>query len=296
MQYAIVLSPLVGRMNCHREVAGVGTDFITLPGFLLDGKAVDQTTTAEIASGTHMLFTELDHAFVNPLTDQYRDLLKENFDAGLWDSGSGYDRDSVGTFNEYMTWAVYDLYLQTCFPGVAAQVSQDWALQNETRGFFASSVFNRELTRMYDARRPNQTIKDICPAFIRRLGALQPTLSKPLIDSCNLDNQTIADTVGSFDIYFSEPMQSPDSLDLVRVVEQEGKIVRKERLLLTSEANALVWTNNGKSLHFHLPLVKGSLIKLIFNYPWKTSSVLRSRRGVDLSPYSLIKTTVLPEN
>ena len=31
--YAIVMSPLVGRMNCHRRVAGIDTDFITLPNF-----------------------------------------------------------------------------------------------------------------------------------------------------------------------------------------------------------------------------------------------------------------------
>lgn len=57
-----------------------------------------------IASGRHRLFTELDHAFVNSLTDQFRDLLPANFPIEEWDAGSGYQTDSMATFNEYMTW------------------------------------------------------------------------------------------------------------------------------------------------------------------------------------------------
>ncbi|WP_460953314.1 DUF4932 domain-containing protein [Spirosoma litoris] len=294
--YAIALSPLVGRMNCHRVVAGVGTDFITLPTFLLTGKAVNKATPEEIASGTHMLFTELDHAFVNPLTEQYRALLRSSFTITRWDAGSGYETDSVATFNEYMTWAVYDLYVQTYFPDVAAKVCLDWALQNDTRGFFASSVFNWELTRLYNARRPGQTLNDLYPTFIQRLKTLQSGLSKPLITSCNLDNQTITDTLATFAIHFSEPMQPLRSLDLIWAIEQQGKVVRQERLVLTPENNTLVWTDNGMTLHFQLPLAKGALNHLLFNYPWKTLIALRSSTGIDLKPYSRIRTMVAAEN
>ncbi|TAE30781.1 MAG: DUF4932 domain-containing protein [Cytophagales bacterium] len=180
--YAIVLSPLVGRMNCHRMVGEVGTDFITLPDFLLKGKTVSSANEEEIASGTHMLFTELDHAFVNPLTYQYSSLVRTNFDNRVWDAGSGYETDSLATFNEYMTWAVYDLFVQQYFPTVAAKVSVAWARQNGTRGFHASTLFNRELTALYAQRKPGQTLKDLYPAFIKRMGAIQAVLSKPPIN------------------------------------------------------------------------------------------------------------------
>ncbi|MEZ0607313.1 DUF4932 domain-containing protein [Fibrella sp. WM1] len=291
--YAIVLSPLVGRMNCHRTVADVGTDFISLPDFLLNGRAVNNATRAEVASGTHMLFTELDHAFVNPITAQYRSLLRTNFTASRWDKGSGYDRDSAGVFNEYMTWAVHDLYLQTHFPDVAAAVSQDWALQNETRGFFASSVFSRELIQLYNARRPGQTLKELYPAFIQRIGALDSTLSQPQIIDCNLDKQTIADTVATLMVRFSEPMAALSSLDLIRAVEQSGKLVRQERITLTPDTSDLRWTDGNTTLRVRVSLVSGAQNHLVFNYPWQTRTALRSRKGVDLPPYSRISTRVL---
>ncbi|MVM33807.1 DUF4932 domain-containing protein [Spirosoma sp. HMF4905] len=289
--YAIVLSPLVGRMNCHRMVGDVGTDFITLPNFLLTGKAVRTVSQEAIASGTHMLFTELDHAFVNPLTDQYRTLLKANFSNQKWDTGSGYEQDSLATFNEYMTWAVYDLYTQTYFPDVTAKVNTDWALQNETRGFYASSLFNRELATLYHYRKPGQTLKDLYPIFIKQIGLRQPDLSKPLITDCNLANKTIEDTLATFVIHFSEPMKELSSFDVIRAVSEQGKL-KQERLEITRQNNGLDWSDNGRTVRFTLNLVKGTLNQLIFNYPWKTLVTLRSFKGVDLPPYSFIKTTV----
>lgn len=289
--YAIVMSPLVGRMNCHRRVAGVDTDFITLPGFLLTGKTVKEASQEEIASGTHMLFTELDHAFVNPLTYQYRSLVKANFDNKLWDAGSGYEKDSLATFNEYMTWGLYDIFVEQYFPSVAAKISIDWTLQNETRGFYASSLFTKELKTLYHNRKPGQTIKDIYPAFIKQMGSLKTPLSKPLIKACNLDNQTISDTTAKFIIEFSEPMNPLISFELVRVNEVNGK-TKSEKLIITPEGNNLVWSDKGKVVSFQLSLVKNTVNHLVFNYPWKTLTPVRSIRGIDLPPYSKIKTTV----
>ena len=289
--YAIVLSPLVWRMNCHRTVASVGTDFITLPDFLLSGKAPGEVTRAEIASGTHMLFTELDHAFVNPLSDRHRALVTTNFTARDWDMGSGYEKDTMAAFNEYMTRAVYDLYVQTYFPDVATSVSQDWAMQNATRGFFASALFNRELGEAYRTRRPGQTIRNIFPAFVKRLGAQKKLLTKPLIAS-SLIEQSLADTLSTVTIHFSEPMIDCRSLDLICTVEQGGK-TRQERVVLTPETNGPTWSEEGKTLRFTIPPANGTVSSLTFNHPWKTQVALRSRNGIDLPPYSRIKTTIM---
>lgn len=289
--YAIVMSPLVGRMNCHRRVAGIDTDFITLPNFLLTGKAIKEASQEEVASGTHMLFTELDHAFVNPLTEKYRSLVRANFDNQLWDAGSGYETDSLATFNEYMTWGIYNLFVEQYFPSVAAQVSLDWTLQNETRGFYASALFTKELTTRYHIRKPGQTIKDIYPAFIKRLGLLKESLSKPAIRACNLNDKTIHDTTATFVIEFSEPMHQAPSFEVIRVIEENGK-TRTEQITLTTANNGLAWSDNGREVSFHLSLVKDMVNHLVFNYPWKTVTPLKSLRGIDLPPYSHIKTTV----
>jgi hypothetical protein len=289
--YAIVMSPLVGRMNCHRKVAGVDTDFITLPDFLLTGKTVKEASQEEMASGTHMLFTELDHAFVNPLTEKHRSLVKANFDNQIWDAGSGYETDSLATFNEYMTWGIYDIFVEQYFPAVANKVSTDWTLQNETRGFYASALFTKELTTLYHNRKRGQTLKDIYPAFIKRLGVLKTTLSKPAIQACNLDNKTIQDTTATFLIEFSEPMNPLTSFEIIRVVEQNGK-TKSERFLLTAADNALIWSAKGKVVSFQCSLVKNVVNYLVFNCPWKTLIPLKSMKGVDLPPYSKIKTIV----
>jgi hypothetical protein len=290
-KYAIVVSPLVGRMNCHRVVDGTQTDFITLPDFLLDGKAVDKATQQEIASGTHMLFTELDHGFINPVTSQYRHLLKSNFIIQKWDSGSGYEKDSLATFNEYMTWATYDLFVQKYFPQVAAKVSTNWAMQNETRGFYASSLFNRELMHLYTNRKPGETIKDLYPSLIKRLGWLQEKLSKPAIAWCNLDQQTIRDTVPTVELSFSEAMLQADTIEVFRLVQENGNNILTP-FKLTNKEYSLKWSNDGIRVEFQFPLVIGKLNQLVFNYAWKISNVLQTRSGVNLPPYTLVKITV----
>lgn len=289
--YAFVVSPLVGRMNCHRMVAGVGTDFSTLPNFLLTDKVAQTASEEAIASGAHMLFTELDHAFVNSLTEQHRALVKANFVNSQWDSGSGYEKDSLATFNEYMTWAVYDLFVQQYFPAVAAKVSTDWMLQNETRGFYASALFNGELARLYHRRKPGQTLKDLYPVFIKRLGSLKASLRKPSINVCNLADKTIRNTTATVVIRFSEPMNQRSSFDLIRAVDERGKL-KQDRLVITRQANALTWSEHGRVVRFRVHLVNNALNHLIVNYPWKTLTPLRSKKGINLTPYSRIKTTV----
>lgn len=286
--YAIVMSPLVGRMNCHRTVDGIATDFITVPDFLLKNTETNKATEEDIASGTHMLFTELDHGFVNPLSYEHRQLLKDHFSIEKWDAGSGYEKDSLASFNEYMTWALYDLYVQRYFPSVAGRVSVDWALQNETRGFYASTLFSHELRKVYDGRKRGQTIKDLYPAFIKRIGALQATLSKPLISDYNQDNKAVTDSAVLFTIRFSEPMQTLPAIDVVCITRQNDK-TQQEEITLT-ENNALSWSDNNTTLRFRLSPVKGFANRIVFNYPWKTRATLKSMKGVDLAPYSFINT------
>lgn len=164
-------------------------------------------------------------------------------------------------------------------------------LQNETRGFYVSALFNKELAALYHRRKPGQTLKDVYPAFIKRLGSRQPSLRKPFIQACNLADKTIDDTMATFVIHFSEPMNQLPYLDLIRVVEEHGR-TKQERLVLTAQDNGLVWSANGSVVRFRISLVKDALNRLLFNYPWKTLATLRSLRGIDLAPYSQIKTTV----
>ena len=57
----------------------------------------------------HTIFSEMDHGYVNPISDIYSELIAKNFDLKKWDKESGYPE--INSFNEYMTWAVYDLFI-----------------------------------------------------------------------------------------------------------------------------------------------------------------------------------------
>jgi hypothetical protein len=185
-----------------------------------------------------------------------------------------------------MTWALYDLYVQRYFPSVATKVSVDWTLQNETRGFYASALFNHELRKIYDGRKRGQTIKDLYPAFIKRIGALQATLSKPVILDHHLDNNPVEDSTLVFTVRFSEPMQALPAIDAVCVTKQNNKTQLK-KITLTAEDNALTWSEDNTTLRFRLRSMKG-FAKIVFNYPWKTRTTLKNKTGVHLAPYSSI--------
>ncbi|GAB3227375.1 hypothetical protein GCM10027346_10660 [Hymenobacter seoulensis] len=290
VKYAVVISPLVHRMNCHRTVNGVATDFVSLPAYVIDGTTPTQVSEAEKASEIHMLFTEMDHGFVNPVSDQHASQITQAFSSKQWDTGSGYENLMLATFNEYMTWAVYDLFLYKYFPHIAPLVAQDWALQNESRGFFASSLFNAKLKALYDSKGKNQKISDLYPALLKWCKKTQPHLSQPTITACPLQNADLTNSLkAAYEITFSEPMQELAALDMVQVAATEPR--KMQVLTLTHEANKLAWHDNGQKLYFEVALENNCQNQVAFNIPWRTKTALRSKKGVDLLVYKSIITT-----
>ncbi|HEY4651145.1 MAG TPA: DUF4932 domain-containing protein [Pontibacter sp.] len=282
--YAIVFSPLVYRMNCHRKVNGVATDFITLPEFVLNKTAQQHVSEEQFASGLHMLFTEMDHGFVNPVSYKYRKKILKHFDNKKWDSGSGYaEQDPLAPFNEYMTWAVYDLFLHEHFPQVAQQVSQNWAMQNETRGFYASALFHAKLKELYENRKKGQTVKDLYPALLKWCGKIQHGLTQPVIAGSQQHNaEATESTRVKYEVVFSEPMVELDSFDVIQIAEKQPVV--RNRVIITKEKNSLRWRDGGSKLYFELDLENGYKNHIFFNAPWATQTALKSKKGVHLVP------------
>ena len=90
----------------------------------------------------------MDHGYVNPTTDKYD--LKEKFMEELWDAESGYSGGGNAVFNEYMTWAVYDIFNDKYFPENAETINLNWHFQNDTRGFKYSRIFASKLRELYN--------------------------------------------------------------------------------------------------------------------------------------------------
>lgn len=291
-QYAVVLSPLVGRMNCHRNVQHVPTDFSMVPEFLLSGDSQKQPRPADELAGIHMLFTETDHGFVNPVTSAHGDLVRAKFEVKKWDTGSGYDKGDFDTFNEYMTWAMYDLFAYKYFPQQAPLVCQNWAMQNESRGFLASRLFNDKLRQLYDHRKRGQTVRDLYPAMLAWCQRVQPTLVQPTIANCPLQGATLnTSRRAHYEITFSQPLRELSNFDVMLRTDQPNS--RARRVALTRQANNLVWSDHGRKVSFDIDLENNCRNTLGLNQAWLTETPLCSTHGVDLPVYdSAIKTEV----
>jgi hypothetical protein len=282
--YKVVLSPFVYRMNCHRDIDTTTTaDFITIPNYVI----ADSVTPVakDIASGIHNLFTEMDHGYVNPVTTNFAENINTHFKDSLWDNESGYGKNQHAVFNEYMTWAVYDIFLQKHFPNHAKTLGLNWSYQNESRGFPYAYAFTQKLVQLYEEKAAEETIKDLYPKLLDWTANTQHHLSKPMItvpkDSIALafSNKT------KINLQFSEPMAP---VERVTTILQDGKGF-KEFVELDAVNNQLQWSEDGLSLAFDIALPEGrDVYYLQFNW-WGVAYPLISKKGILLTNGSYFK-------
>lgn len=284
-KYNIVLSPFVDRMNCHRDIDSTTVaDFITIPNYVLSDTI--STNDKDIATSIHNLFTEMDHGYVNPTTNQYKELVSKNFDANLWDNNSGYNENNgFGVFNEYMTWAVYDIFLKKHFPSYANEVGLNWSFQNDSRGFEYPQLFTQQLLTLYNQKEDRETLKDLYPKILEWTAEIQKDLSKPKIISPNDSTYIEFSEKTKIAISFSEPMNKTDT---ITVILQDGKNLR-QFIDLNGTENNLKWTENGKIVEFEISLPNDrNAYYLQFNW-WDTTYPLISKKGVLIKSGSYFK-------
>ncbi len=283
--YNVVLSPFVYRMNCHRDIDSTTVaDFITIPNYVLSDTI--STNEKDIATSIHNLFTEMDHGYVNPTTNQYKELVAKSFNADLWDNKSGYNENTrFGVFNEYMTWAVYDIFLKKHFSNFADEIGLNWCFQNDSRGFEYSQLFTQQLLTLYNQKEDRETLKDLYPKMLKWTSEIQKDLSKPKIvlpkDSTYIDFSEKT----KINISFSEPMKKTDT---ITTILQDGKNLR-QFIELNGTENNLKWTENGETLEFEVNLPSDrNTYYLQFNR-WGTRHPLISKKGVLIKSGSYFK-------
>lgn len=284
-EYKVVLSPFVYRMNCHRDINSTTVaDFITIPDYVLNDSV--STDEKKIATSIHNLFTEMDHGYVNPTTSQWKDLVVKNFNPSLWDDKSGYNENQgFGVFNEYMTWAVYDIFLEKHFPGLADEVGLNWSFQNDSRGFKYSRIFTLHLLNLYDQKEDGQTLRDLYPKMLEWTSKTQKDLTKPRIISPKDSLSVGFSEKTKVTISFSEPMKETDT---ITTILQDGKEL-KEFVDLNREENKLKWTEDRKSVEFEISLPNDrKAYYLQFNW-WGTRHPLISEKGVLIKSGSYFK-------
>lgn len=167
----IVFSPLAGNIqnevafenNGYRELqAHINYPYNSDPAISADGNGVWRGT---------LLFGELNHGFINPTADRYRDAIEQAIaHRERWTGPNNADAypDDYAVFNEYMNFGLITLYHRdrmNAADGAAARQRIE-TLMVENRGFLKFAEFNTILNDAYAQRDHGQTVADLYPQII----------------------------------------------------------------------------------------------------------------------------------
>ena len=179
--HTITLSPLVGGTHNFFPVStpdeSVTQALMFVPIFHGEGKTAGDVPIQERAEYCRLSFTEIDHGYVNPATDLYTAEVDNVMpDVTTWNSIEINQRaysTPYDTFNEYMTFAAYALFLSETLPEedqvTAVEAVEDFMI--DIRGFTKFRAFNQELLRLYQEREEGQTVTDLYPAVLEWMTA-----------------------------------------------------------------------------------------------------------------------------
>lgn len=282
-EYKVVLSPFVYAQNLHRDIDSLTTaDFPTLPPSIVLGRS--EMSEEELAREVHTLFTEMDHGYVDPTTARFDELVTASFDEALWADDSGYEGYSNAVFNEYMTWAVYDLFVQQFFPEYAEEMSLYWHFQNASRGFPYSYHFAQKLKQLYQDKAPGQQVSDLYPDLLAWTKTEQRTLSKPTLAAP-------ADTLfvpfrekTAVVLQFSNPMQKVTSFTMLLRSE-----TGRQDTVEVGQTQNLLWSEDGTRASFNVDLpAEQRRATIILNW-WGTRMPLMKPDGVLLASPSVVR-------
>jgi hypothetical protein len=104
---------------------------------------------------SRVVFTEIDHNYVNPISDKYLERINKSFSKReKWAKGEQTSAYKVPymVFNEYMTFAVYSLYVQDNYSkdDLIEYLPKLENQMEESRGFNNFKKFNRKLLEKYE--------------------------------------------------------------------------------------------------------------------------------------------------
>lgn len=271
--YAIAISPLVGGQNCHRDInSSLTVDFPNIGQDLILGNL--KGNIAQRIIDNHTIFSEIDHGYVNPISDQYSDKIKENFSLNNWDKNSGYS--GINSFNEYMTWAVYDLFIRENFPEQKVDsISTIYYKTNITRGFIAQNLFSEKLIELYKS---NKSLEKLYSPMLQWTHKTGKSISQPSVVNANNKNLEKVDK-NNVVIQFTEPMKRTKSIQLRLFELVDGKETNNRTIITITNP---VWSKNGKEVKFKLDTSYKDF-GLSFHI-WNSKTGLYSKNGILLNP------------
>lgn len=119
-----------------------------------------------------ILFTEMNHGFINPVAERYRDRIgKALADRAAWADDTRAPanyRSAQALFDEYMNWALVSVYYRDLMSAEDFAISHAAIVDNmqNGRGFLKFAAFDAELLRLYGERKPGPTLEELYPAIL----------------------------------------------------------------------------------------------------------------------------------
>jgi len=158
--YRIVTSPLIGgshstqRYYTHNKTEWFGENVMFICGTDRYDRIDSLTEKQKEGLMSGIVFTEIDHNYVNPATDKFAKLVDSIFsNRNVWTkhgNSSDYYGSAVSVFNEYMTHAVFCLYILDVYDKPTAHfvIANREQLMVNRRNFIKFKEFDRELIRL----------------------------------------------------------------------------------------------------------------------------------------------------
>lgn len=159
--YRVVFSPLIrgshSTQNYLQDIATQGVFreavmFVCGPDRYDSKKELKEKQKEGLMSG--IVFTEIDHNYVNPATNKYSKLVDSIFSKrNTWakqGNGSDFYNNGMSVFNEYMTHAVFCLYILDSYDKTTADlvISYRETMMVDRRNFIKFREFNKELVKI----------------------------------------------------------------------------------------------------------------------------------------------------
>lgn len=169
----IVFSPLVGWNQSLTALESNGFRELQPHVNFPYPAASDRDYSAEANAIRHgyILFTELNHGFINPTADAYLPRLEKALaNSNEWvepSSGAAHYRSAYELFNEMMNWGLVSLYIRDRAP--AAERDKMVAALTpymKRRGFKHFGAFNAFLIDLYQKRPEGATVSDLYPEIV----------------------------------------------------------------------------------------------------------------------------------
>lgn len=271
-KYIIAISPLVGGQNCHRDInSSLTVDFPNIGEDLILGNLKDNL--ARRILDNHTVFSEIDHGYVNPVSDKYSKEIAANFNLANWDKNSGYP--GINSFNEYMTWAVYDLFIREKFPKEKTDsLSAIYHKVNIRRGFIAQNLFSEKVIQLY---KKHKSLDKLYTPLLQWTKTTGKKISQPSVVNANNKDFKKVD-LSNVVVQFTEPMKKAATLQLRLFEYMDGKETNNTVFIVKNP----VWSKDGKEVKFKLDTSYKNF-ELRF-YIWNSIAGFYSQNGILLNP------------